>query len=474
MQLEDGQAATFAKDLSEALASALEPRNGSLGRIERYLHGNHDLPYTPRGATREYRSIARKSITNWLPLISGTYSEVLFVDGFRAAKQTDNISGWDSWVANGMEARQSIAIQGALDYGHSYVRVLPGEGDLANLKPLHPTRVWTVYEDEDDAYPALALFRKGKTANGKTQIYELYDDSTVYTVLLDENGRWSQSAAAAHGMGVVPFVRFRDRLDGYHRGIIEPLITLQDRINEAVFSLLIALQYASFRQRWATGLSIPTKDELGPDGQPTGKKIPVEPFEAAVNRLWVSDNKDAKFGEFGQTDTKGHLGAYDSAVRTMAAIAQISPNVLLGNLVNLSADALAAAEATTQRKASSFETIFGQSWNLVFRLIHVATGNDPDTFDEAAAPRWRDSEARSMSQTVDALGKMVQMLQVPYEAAWAMIPGITDGDLESWRTMRASGGDGLSVIADVLTRTANPALPNAGTPAPPSPAEPAA
>lgn len=460
----------FAADMSSALASANEPRNGSLGRIERYLNGNHDLPYTPRGATREYRSIARKSITNWLPLISGTYSEVLYVDGFRNTAAKDNGPGWKSWTANGMEALQSVAIQGALDYGHSYVRVIPSaDPAVASIKPYHPTRVWTVYEDEDDAYPALALVRKGKTADQKKTIFELYDDETVFTLTINESDRWEVVYAEDHGMGAVPFVRFLDRLDGKHRGIIDPLINLQDRINEAVFSLLIALQYASFRQRWATGLDIPTKEETQPDG--TVKKVPIEPFEAAVNRLWISDNPDAKFGEFGQTDTGGHLAAYESAVRTMAAIAQISPNVLLGNLVNLSADALAAAQDTTQKRASSYETIFGQSWKLVFRLIHKATGGDPDTFDDSASVRWRDSEARSLAQTVDALGKMVQMLQVPYEAAWAMIPGVTDGDLAAWRKMRENSADGLAVIAEALNRTANPALPGTAPAQPPAPEE---
>lgn len=81
-------------------------------------------------------------------------------------------------------------------------------------------------------------------------------------------------------------VRFRDRLDGENRGIIAPLLVLQDRINEAVFNLLIALQFASFRQRWATGLAIPTVDD--PESSLFGQ--PVEPFQAAVDRLWVTDS----------------------------------------------------------------------------------------------------------------------------------------------------------------------------------------
>lgn len=42
---------------------------------------------------------------------------------------------------------------------------------------------------------------------------------------------------------------------------------------------------------------------------------------------------DAKFGSFDQTDVKGHLETYGSGVRTLAAIAQLGPHVLLGDLV---------------------------------------------------------------------------------------------------------------------------------------------
>src|SRR5690606_40336580 len=105
----------------------------------------------------------------------------------------------------------------------------------------------------------------------------------------------------------------------------------------AVFSLMVALQYASFRQRWATGLAIPVDEqETLPDGKPNpnfGK--PIEPYQAAVDRLWISDDPNTKFGDFAQTEVSGHLRTYESTVRTLAAVAQVSPLVLLGDLVNL-------------------------------------------------------------------------------------------------------------------------------------------
>ncbi|WBQ03779.1 phage portal protein [Kribbella sp. CA-293567] len=447
--------AKVAESMISDLRNANEPGRGHLGKTRRYLKGHHDLPYMPRGAKAEYREMAKRSITNWLPLISDTFAKVLFVEGYRAAKQKDNDSAWKHWQANKLDARQSIAHRGALEYGVSYVLVLPSDSASPLIKPLHPTRVWAEYEDDDDEYPQRALIRKGKDVDGSV-IFELYDETYVYTILHPQSSSPVIVDQEAHGMPAVPLVRFRDRLDGENVGIIAPLLPIQDRINEAVFALMIALQYASFRQRWATGLVIPT----GEDGKP------VEPFQAAIDRLWVTDNPEAKFGDFAQTEVSGHINTYEMTVRTLAAIAQTSPHVLVGDLINLSADAMAAAEATTQRKAEEYEVLFGESWEQVLALAAIAAGEEVPSVD--ARVRWRDSEARSMAQTVDALGKMVTLLGVPAEGAWSRVPGVTDTELAEWHRMKAAAQDGTAALAAAIDRQTQSTI----TP-PDSPPEPA-
>ncbi|MFI7069558.1 phage portal protein [Micromonospora sediminicola] len=445
MPLTDGAVASLADELiKEHAAETSDPNNGA-GKVARYLRGEHDQPYAPRGAREEYRELARKSITNWLPLISETYVKGLFVDGYRAKKATDNAAPWRYWQENRLDARQTIAHRGALEHGAAYVRVLPGV-KVPSIRPLPALKTWALYEDDDDEFPVAGLYVKGRSQDG-AKLYEVYDDTFVHHLAQAKGERLRIIRQDRHGLGHTPFVRFRDRLDGENRGIVAPLIGLQDRINEAVFSLLVALQFASFRQRWATGLAIPTVED--PDSPLFGQ--PVEPFEAAVNRLWVADSPDAKFGDFGQTDVSGHLETYGSGVRTLAAIAQLSPHVLLGDLVNLSADALAAAEASTQRKIGEYETIFGESWEQTLRLAALAAGDRTAAADSTAQVRWRDTEARSMAAAVDALGKMVQMLAVPAEAAWERIPGVTQDDITRWREM-AKSPDGLAQLAAIFDR----------------------
>ena len=179
----------------------------------------------------------------------------------------------------------------------------------------------------------------------------------------------------------------------------------------------------------------------------------MEPFQAAIDRLWVADSEGARFGDFAQTELTGHMTAYDSTVRTLAAVAQISPNILTGDLVNLSADALAQMEASTQRKISEYETLFGESWEMSFHLAARAAGN-PSAADASAQVRWRDTEARSLASTVDALGKIAQMLQVPVEALWEKIPGVTDQDVTHWKELRASEDVLGALVGDFNRQTA--------------------
>lgn len=455
--------ATIDSALVERLDAALQAdlaKDGRLGKPKRYLAGDHDLPYMPRKAKKEYAELAKLATTNWTPLLSDTFAKGLFVDGYRPVKQEDNAKAWDYWQKNGLAARQSIAHRGALDYGTSYVLVLPGKAGedapaVPFIRPLDPLRTAAWYADEDDEFPEVGFRDKGASADG-TRIAEIFDAVNVYTFTkaTGDDAVWKLTTTEKHGLGVCPFVRFRDRLAGEATGIIRPIIPLQDRVNLIVFATLIAIQYASFRQRWATGLAIP-EDE---DGNP------VEPFQAAVDRLWIAEDETARFGDFAQTELSGHHAAYDSAVATLAAISQINPNILTGSIENVSAEALAALQDTTQRKLGEYKTLFGESWELVFRLAARAAGDDAAADDASAEVRWRDMEAQSFGAKVDGLGKLATMLSIPAEGLWERVPGVTDAELQRWR--EAASADPLAELTRELTKQTSEA-----SAAPAAPAE---
>jgi hypothetical protein len=210
-------------------------------------------------------------------------------------------------------------------------------------------------------------------------------------------------------------------------GEVAPLIPIQERLNETTLGLLLAQHYSAFRQRWATGMNIPRDPKTG---------APIEPFKAAVNRLWMTDKPDAQFGEFNQTDLSGFLNSLESGVKHMAAIAQVPPHYLLGAMVNISAEALTAAQAGLRHKTDERQTLFGESWGQVFRLIAAVQGDLATAEDTTARVIWRDTESRSLPATVDGLGKASQMLGIPGEGLWSRIPGVTAADVAYWRKLK--------------------------------------
>jgi hypothetical protein len=129
---------------------------------------------------------------------------------------------------------------------------------------------------------------------------------------------------------------------------------------------------------------------------------------------------------------------------------------MMGDLVNLAADALSSVEQTTTRKGEEYETIFGESWEQVLNTSSLLAGIP---IDESAQVRWRDTEARSLAATTDALIKQAQGLMVPYEALWEKIPGVTQQDVARWKEMIKADDGIAALMADIERQRAELAEP---------------
>lgn len=424
-------------EVAAMLSEARETDESHLRRVRAYVRGDHASVYVPRAARSEYRELVRKARVNVLPLVVDTIAQSLYVEGYRPARESENAAPWSIWQANRMDARQSGVHRSALTYGASYVLGVPGD-TAPVLAPRSPLSLTAVYANPvDDEWPRYALEEAGE------DVRRVYEAGVVHEVREREGGGFEYVSTAEHGFVHCPVVRFLNRydLDGYIVGEVEPLMPLQDQINFTTFGLLMAQQFAAFRQRWVTGMSVPEDDQ--------GR--PIEPFNVAVNRLLVAEDPDTKFGEFGQTDLGGYIESRESTLRHLATVSQVPPHALLGQMANLSAEALAAAEAQQTRKIAERKALFGESWEQVLRMAAALAGDEEAAADESAQVVWRDTEARSMAATVDALGKLTQMLGVPASELWDRVPGVTMQDVERWKAAAAES-DSLGQFAAMLDR----------------------
>jgi hypothetical protein len=444
--LTDQQARRLAAELHEEARKEW----GRLARINRYLRGRHARPYIPENADDEYRQLVNRSVSNWLPLVVESTAQGLFVDGYRGAKDPENARPWQWWQANGLDARQDPVHRAALALGYSYAGVWSplDEENAPTIKPLSPLSTYAEYDDPDDEWPVVVLRRihvprkqQGGPQHGG--VWEVITDEARYEIRPDE------VLVEEHDLGDPPVVRFLNRLDllGQPLGEIEPVFPVQDRINETVFGLLMAQTYAAFRQRWATGMAPPMDD----DGNP----LPM-PIKVSVDRLIAFEDEDVKLGEFAASDLKPYVDSLEAHVRHLAAITQTPPHYLLGSLVNLSAEALAAAEAGLQRKVGQRQTTFGEAWEQTLRLAARAAGDTEAAEDTSSQVVWRDTESRSLAQSADAITKLVG-IGVPLEILLTRIPGFSQTDLEEAKTLIARA-DPLAALQGNLDAQAAPVL----------------
>lgn len=462
MALSNKQALSTARDI----LAAGRAEAARLELIHAYLRGTYTpKQYIPRkaisqGAEVEYAAIIARSKQPILSLVVDALSQNLCVDGFRPARASENAAGWAHWQANRMDARQEAVHRGAVQYGAHYLAVLPGKPAPA-WRPVSARNMTAVYEDAaNDEWPLFALERWARgSASGTQRAWRLYDGEQVYTLTGDTalSGGFALDGVAKverHDTGFVPVVRYLGTADpdGDVLGEVWPLLVFQDQLDGSTYNLEMAQALAVHRQRWGTGLGIETDD----NGQP------VEPFKAAIDRLWVAEDPDVKFGEFGQTDIKPWLDAREDTRRAMAIKSQLPPGHMLGEMANLSAEALAATEAPQQRRGKSFKTNLGESHEQAFRLDALQSGDEAGWLDTSAQVVWADKESRSLSQVADALGKLAAQLGIPPRGLWEKIPGVTDGDLENWErmavedTQRAANAQAVAigmVDGDALTNT---------------------
>lgn len=461
MALAESAAVDTAKTLLELRAG----EQTRLALIGRYITGKHSSVYVPRSANNEYRWLMDIARVNMLRLVISVLAQNLYVDGYRRAKTDDNAAPWAAWQANRMDAMQHGVHRSALKYGVAYTLVLPGEPQPV-ITPMSPRRMTAFYADPvNDEWPIYALevtTQQVKGDDGKLvrrRFVRLFDDSTAYEFEANEEFKKVEfKGSSVHDLGVCPVVRYLNEADLDEdecvAGEVEPLIALQDQVNSTTFNLLMAQQFAAFRQRWIAGMV--TEDEEG---------RPIQPFRSRVDDVFIAEDPATKFGEFNATDLVPYLKSREESLRQMATVSQVPPYHLLGAMVNLSAEALAAARDGLDRKTDERKSTFGEAHEQTMRLAGLASGDKDAWADTESQVIWRDTSARALAATVDALGKLAQMLNVPVQELWEKIPGVTQGDVERWKSIAAEG-DAVSQLTQLLDRqmgststSAGPAVP---------------
>lgn len=460
-----------------------------LERIDRYDRGDHDLPYMPAGADAEYRLLARRSITNLIPLLINTPAQALYVDSFRRgsssakrgdAEYTQELPEWKHWQVSRLDARQLAVHREALKYGHSFTLTerdrRTGQVVTKGLSPMHTAAVYEDAANDIEPWAALTIIRypnsNAKSKAGRLGEARLWDSTREYRVTFSsladvESVRVGRGVP--HGAAGCPVTRFAASVDlqGRTCGVVEFVIPVQDRINQTVFDLLIAQTYGSFKVRTITGMAPPVlrwtrklidnpppgisvPDDVEP-GDPIldeeGNPIP-KPINMAASRWMFAEDEKVNFGTLDETPLSGYIESLEMSIRHLSVLTQTPPHYLLGEIANLSAEALQAAETALLRRVEEFRKSFGESWERVFRLAASLSGDQISAQDYSGEVLWRDTEMRSLAATADALIKFKE-LGIPLVGLWHRVPESTRGEIEEWMRMRDADIEFRKKLAEV-------------------------
>ena len=409
-------------------------RAPSVKRYEDYYDGNHPLAFSSQEYRQEFSKMLRGVSDNWMALVVDAVEERLHVEGFRMSDDpAGDVDAWRIWQENCLDADSEMLHSTALQTGAAYAMVWFGEDERPEITVEHPGQTVVAYESGTQRKRAAALktWIDEWTGDTRANVYlpdGIYKFQSRRAITLDEyqtaTGRdrrldvlgsmWmpapSVESEVDNPLGVVPIVEFRNRprLLGDGRSEIADVISVQDQINKLVCDMMVAAEFYAFRQRWATGIEIPTDPMTG---------RPLQDFQGSLDRIWHTENDAAKFGEFGETNLANYVGAIENRVQSLASRTRTPPHYLLGSSGSFpSGESLKATETGLIAKCRSRHRHFGESWEEVMRLA-FAVLEDPRAKATMAETIWTDPESRSEAEHTDSLLKKMSM-GVPLHQLW--------------------------------------------------------
>lgn len=451
------------------LDGALDRRQFALQRYGDYYEGEQRLVFASEKWRRAFGGLFTEFSDNWCALVVDAVEERLDVTGFRFGDQEGDQDAWAIWQRNGLDADSQLAHSDALIYGVSYVSVWADDAGLAKVRAESAEQTVVAYAPGDRRHRVAALKRWAADGAVFADVW-MPDALYKYQAKAPVSTGGSRPVVAASGwqprevpgeawplpnqLGVVPIVPLVNRpsLTARRRPLSEgasemaQVMPVQDAINKLLLDMLVASEFGAFRQRWVTGMEIPTDPDTNQ---------PVEPFKAAVDRLWMAEGPEVRFGEFNATDLSPYTKAVEMLVQHVASQSRTPPHYFYLSGQFPSGESIKSAETGLVSKARRKMRHFSEAWEEVIRLCFAVEGDPRAGFDQAET-LWADPESRSEASHVDASLKKKE-LDVPVQQLWEDL-GYSPQQISRFRGMLAESA--------FLTELANPAPIPAPAPAP--------
>lgn len=469
------------------LSHRLDGRRAQLEQYEQYYAGRQPLAFVSDTFRMAFGNRFREFSANFMSLVVNTHRQRLQVQGIRIGDHDlASTDAWDWWQRNRLDSESQTAFTEMLVKGLCYILVWPdadsGKPEATIESPLQvvvetePGKSWKRraalkrWLGDDGKYHAELYLPDGTRGAGasvplRSGIYKFRSaqSSADFSVL-----SWSQVAQwqrdeppgeawpVVNRLGVVPIVPLinRPRLMGQTvnewgrlvvgvpgpdegQSELAPVMSNQDAINKLRADMINASDLAAFRQRYLTNFQVEIDEKTGQ---------PIEPFKAAVDRLWIlpppdPDDPTAKdspptFGEFEATDLAPMIEGIKSEMQQLGSISQTPYHFLLPQSGQPpSGDSIKSSESGLAAKVADSQVYTGEPLEEVFRLNFAWLG-DSRGDDLGAEIIWAPHENLSEAVHTDAVTKWGAM-GIPDEMRWEAL-GFSPRQIVRLKEMRAA------------------------------------
>jgi len=453
-----------------------------------YVEGRHALAFISSQYRRAFGAMLAGISDNWCALIVQAASQRLEVQALKGGgSDLADRQLLDLWRREGLELDSGLAFDAACQQGEAYLLVQPyrdaGEA-RARITVEHP-RQFIIARDPADRRRIVAALKAWWDEDAEALYVTLWTPEAIFRRSKRAHDSWLMAREDEapemedNALGVVPvgallndpqLLPARPPLSllvpphsvpdvaiGLGRSDIADFVSSQDAIDLLLSHMLVSAEFSAFRQRWATGLEVPKDPETGQ---------PIQPFRAAVERVWINEKADGRFGEFAPTDLGNYIQALDWAIRSIASRSRIPPHILMSGSGNWpSGESLDAAEAGMTDKVVAKQRSMGPgisyAMGLAGRIEDITIGAPMIGIDWTAAGR------RSESALADSLAKRLT-IGVPPQQLWEDYGYSPEQIAEFWDWIDEAREHGLTVGKAAPTPAGAPAAAPGGEIQPPA------
>jgi hypothetical protein len=367
--------------MNNDIENALEKLSANAARYEkteRYYNGEHDLRFATEKFQTTFGDLFREFALNLCPIVCDSIAEKLSVAGFSletGEEETRNAAEL-LWRRNKMPMQSAEVHREALKNGDAYLIVWPDGRGTPKLYPNRASQMAVFYDD--NSFNEMRFAAKCWRASDKrTRLNLFYPDRIErYATRGEQSARFPDAkdlvplvneSVIENPFGTVPVFHFSNNagLGMVGRSELEAAIPIQDGLNKSVLDMLVAMEFAAYRQRWAAGIEI----EYDTEGKP------VAPFRSGVEHLWIAGDANARFGDFESARLDQFIKVKDSFRTDIASVTGTPLHYFLQRTgVFPSGESLRQASARFIAKVRARQASFGEVWAAAMSFALTAGG----------------------------------------------------------------------------------------------------